>query len=184
VAAYLVRRLLLAAGLLLVVSYLTFVGVATQFSATCSSRYTPNTPYPPLAGSVHQASVLYWEWLKGVPSGRSFGNVCGAPITQDLGQALTHTGALLAMTLVMVLVLSLLFGVLAAARAGSGLDLAFRGFSYAAWAIPPFLLALVAQSVLIWLRSHAGFHVFPASGWPGSCGSAFFTCSVPQPLGV
>ena len=56
------------------------------------------------------------------------------------------------MTLVMVLVLSLLFGVLAAARAGSGLDLAFRGFSYAAWAIPPFLLALVVQSVLIWLR--------------------------------
>ena len=66
-AAYLVRRLLLAAGLLLVVSYLTFVGVATQFSATCSSRYTPNSVYPPLAGNVRQASVLYWEWLKGVP---------------------------------------------------------------------------------------------------------------------
>ena len=138
--------------------------------------------YPPLAGNVRQASVLYWEWVKGVPSGRSFGNVCGAPVTQDLGQALSHTGALLAMTLVMVLVLSLLFGVLAAARAGSGLDLAFRGFSYAAWAIPPFLLALVVQSVLIWLRSHAGFRLFPASGWPGSCGSAFFTCSAPQPL--
>ena len=65
------------------------------------------------------------------------------------------------MTLVMVLVLSLLFGVLAAARAGSGLDLAFRGFSYAAWAIPPFLLALVLQSVLIWLHTHAGFDVLP-----------------------
>lgn len=181
-AAYLLRRLLLAAGLLAVVSYATFIAVATQFSATCSSRYTPNTPFPPLASNVRQASVLYWEWVKGVPSGRSFGNVCGAPVTQDLGQALSHTGALLAMTLVMVLALSLLFGVLAAARAGSGLDLAFRGFSYAAWAIPPFLLALVVQSVLVWLRSHAGFRLFPASGWPGSCGSAFFTCSAHQPL--
>jgi peptide/nickel transport system permease protein len=180
--AYLARRLLLAVGLLAVVSYLTFVGVATQFSATCASRYTPNTPYPPLASSVRQASVLYWEWVKGIPSGRSFGDVCGAPVTQDLWQALSHTGALLAMTLVMVLVLSLLFGVLAAARAGSGLDLAFRGFSYAAWAIPPFLLALVLQSVLIWLRTHAGFRFLPEEGWPGSCGSAFFTCSTPQPL--
>jgi peptide/nickel transport system permease protein len=182
VGAYLVRRLLLAAGLLLAVSYLTFVGVATQFSATCSSRYTPSSTYPPLASNARQASVLYWEWLEGIPSGRSFGNVCGAPVSQDLWQALSHTGALLAMTLVMVLALSLLFGVLAAARAGSGLDLAFRGFSYAAWAVPPFLLALVLQSVLIWLHAHAGFRLFPTSGWPGSCGSAFFTCSAPQPL--
>ena len=175
---------MLAAGLLAVVSFVTFIGVATQFSATCSSRFTPSTPFPPLASNVHQATILYWEWLKGIPSGRSFGNVCGAAVTQDLWQALGHTGALLGMTLVMVLVLALLFGVLAAARAGSWLDLAFRGFSYTAWAIPPFLLALVLQSGLIWLRTHDGFTFFPESGWPGSCSFGTFVCTPGSHAGI
>jgi peptide/nickel transport system permease protein len=181
VIAYLVRRLLLAVGLLAVVSYATFVVVATQFSATCSSRYTPNTAYPPLASTIGQATTLYWEWLKGIPGGSSFGNVCGAPVTQNLWPSLGHTAALLGMTLVMVLALSLVFGVLAAARAGTWLDLAFRGFTYTAWAIPPFLLALVLQSTVIWLRSHAGFHVFPESGWPGgACIFGSSACATPQ----
>lgn len=175
--AYLARRLLLAVGLLAVVSYVTFVVVATQFSATCASRYTPSTSFPPLASSVGQATTLYWEWVRGIPSGRSFGNVCGAPVTQDLWQALGHTGALLALTLVLVLLLSLLFGVLAAARAGTWIDLAFRAFSYTAWAVPPFLLALVLQSALIWLKSNAGFHFFPESGWPGACIYGTFGCT-------
>jgi peptide/nickel transport system permease protein len=179
VTAYLVRRVLLSAGLLLLVSFLTFVIVATQFSATCSSRYTPNAVYPPLASNVGEATSLYWDWVKGIPSGRSFGNVCGAPVTQNLWQGLGHTGALLAMTLVFVLVFSLLFGVLSAARAGTWLDLGFRAFSYTAWAIPPFLLALVLQSVLIWLKSNTGFHFFPESGWPGACIFGTFGCSSP-----
>jgi peptide/nickel transport system permease protein len=121
--------------------------------------------------------------VKGIPSRRSFGNVCGAPVTQDLWQALGHTGALLAMTLVLVLALSLVFGVLAAACAGSWLDLAFRGFSYAAWAVPPFLLALMLQSALIWLHSHAGFHLFPDSGWPGACSFGTYGCTTgPHPV--
>jgi peptide/nickel transport system permease protein len=179
VTAYLVRRILLSVGLLVLVSFLTFVVVATQFSATCESRFTPNGVFPPLASNVVQATRLYWEWVKGVPGGRSFGNVCGAPVTQDLWQGLGHTGALLAMTLVLVLVFSLLFGVLAAARAGSWLDLGFRAFSYTAWAIPPFLLALVLQSVLIWLKSNTGFHFFPESGWPGACIFGTFGCNAP-----
>lgn len=166
-AAYLTRRLLLTVGVLAVVSFATFVVVATQFSATCASRYTPNTPYPPLATNVAQAATLYWEWLQDVPSGRAFGNVCGAPVTQNLWPSLGHTGALLGATIVLVLAFSLLLGVLAATRAGSALDFGFRGFSYAAWAVPPFLLALVLQSVLSWAGTRFGFKPFPLSGWPG-----------------
>jgi peptide/nickel transport system permease protein len=166
---YILRRLALTLFVLVAVSYLTFVLVATQFSATCSSQFTPDGTFPPLAGSVGQASRLYVHWLRGIPSGHSFGNVCGAPITQNLTEALGHTGALLAMTFVLVVVLSLLFGVLAAARAGSWLDLGFRAFSYTAWAVPPFLLALVLQSAVIWLGKTWGFHFFPESGWPDAC---------------
>jgi peptide/nickel transport system permease protein len=167
VAAYLIRRLLLTVGVLAVVSFATFVVVATQFSATCASPNTPNTPYPPLATNVAQAATLYWEWLQDVPSGRAFGNVCGAPVTQNLWPSLGHTGALLGATVVLVLAFSLLLGVLAAVRAGSALDFGFRGFSYAAWAVPPFLLALVLQSVLSWAGTRFGFRPFPLSGWPG-----------------
>ena len=86
--AYILRRLALTVGVLIAVSYLTFVVVATQFSATCFSQYTPTGAFPPLAGSIGEASRLYLDWLKGIPTGESFGNVCGAKITQNLTQAL------------------------------------------------------------------------------------------------
>jgi peptide/nickel transport system permease protein len=177
--AYIVRRVALTAGVLLAVSYLTFVVVATQFSATCFSQYTPTGAFPPLAGSVGEASRLYLDWIKGLPSGDSFGNVCGASVTQNLTQALGHTGALLAMTFVLVVIFSLLFGVLAAARAGGWLDSGFRIFSYTAWAVPPFLLALVLQSVVIWFGKTWNIHFFPSSGWPGSCIFGFAGCENP-----
>ena len=168
--AYILRRVLLATAVLLVVSWATFVFIATKFSATCGSTYTPSGAFPPLADSVGHATRLYLSWLKTVPSGRAFGAVCGGPgITANLSTSLGHTGALLGMTFALVVVFSLAFGVLAAARAGTWLDLGFRAFSYTAWAIPPFLLALVLQSVLGWLYHRHGFRFFPQSGWPGAC---------------
>src|SRR3954454_8974880 len=118
-------------------------------------------------------------WLRGIPTGKSFGNVCGATVTQNLTQALGHTAALLAMTFVLVVIFSLVFGVLAAARAGGWLDSGFRVFSYTAWAVPPFLLALVLQSVVIWLGTTWDFHFFPASGWPGACIFGVVGCENP-----
>ena len=85
--AYVLRRAALASGVLLLVSYATFVFVATQFSATCASEYTPTGAFPPLADGVGHASTLYLRWLKGIPSGDSFGSVCGGTVTQNLGPA-------------------------------------------------------------------------------------------------
>lgn len=116
-----------------------------------------------------------------MPSGRSFGNVCGGPITQDLWPSLGHTVALIGMTLVLVALLSVLLGVLAATRQGTVFDVALRGFSYTAWAVPPFLLALVLQSTLSWAGSTYGFRPFPLSGWPGNCGFVA-VCATPHGL--
>lgn len=176
--AFLVRRLTLGLGVLLGVSYGSFVLVATQFTSMCTSRFTPTESVPPLAGNARQASILYWEWLKGVPSGRSFGKVCGPAVTQQLWSSLGHTVALLGITMMIVAVVSLALGVLAATHAGTPLDFGFRGFSYAAWAIPPFLFALVVQSVLSWVGSTYDFRPFPLSGWPGSC-SFSVRCGTP-----
>jgi peptide/nickel transport system permease protein len=183
--AFIARRLLLAVGVLLAVSYGSFVLIATQFSTTCPGKYSPGGLAPPLAETAKQATALYWQWLQGVPSGRSISQVCdnSGLVAPPLLSSVGHTFALLAVTLLIVVLFSLVFGVFAATRAGTLLDLGFRGFSYAAWAVPPFLLALVLQSVLSWAGSTYGFRPFPLSGWPGACTFSFGCAPAPQGTG-
>jgi len=174
--AFLVRRVFLSLLVLLAVSYGSFVLIATKFSSTCYSNYTPTGAYPPLADSVGHATTLWLKWLRSVPSGEAFRNQCSATGTQNVLGGLGHTGALLGMTLVFVLVLSLALGVLAAVRRGGVFDFGFRAFSYTAWAVPPFLLALVLQSALLSMTHH-GWHLFPVSGWPDNgCSTTFNFC--------
>jgi len=149
------------------VSFGTFALIATKFSATCTSQFTPTGVFaPPLASTVRQAAILYWGWVKGVPTGRSFGSVCNGPVAQQIGPAFAHTALLLAATAALVVCFSMLFGTLAATRAGSALDSGLRGFSYAAWAVPPFVLGLMLQSVFRWAGSRYGVHWFAIEGWP------------------
>jgi peptide/nickel transport system permease protein len=165
---YSIRRLLLSGGVLLAVSLGTFVFIATRFTPTCYSRYSTGA-LPTLASTPGQATVLWWGWLKGVPTGRSFGQVCGANIGAPLWPAVAHTAALLAGTALLVVVFSLALGTISATRAGSAFDVALRGFSYAAWAVPAFVLALALQSVFNWAGQRYGLHPFGTNGWPGSC---------------
>jgi len=174
-AAFLARRLLLAVGVLVAVTFISFCFVATKFSAICTSAYTPQTRYPPLAGSVRDAAILYWHWLKSVPQGH-VGDPCGTTTLQPFWESVGHTAMLIALTAVIVVAFSLLLGTLAAVNAGSALDVVLRVFSYAAWAIPSFLLALILQAIVEWATVHHGFRLFPISGWPGTCPvSVFYT---------
>lgn len=167
--SFLARRLLLGVGVLATVSYGTFALMATKFSSTCVSAFTPTDEFaPPLAKTVRQASTLYWGWVKGIPSGRSFGQVCNGQTAQQLGPAFTRTAALLFATALIVVVAALAIGTIGATRAGSAVDGTLRLLSYAAWAVPPFVLALLLQSVLLWANGR-GFHAFAAGGWLGTC---------------
>ena len=158
---------MLAVGVLAAVSFGTFALIATKFSATCTSRFTPTNEFaPPLASTVRQASILYWGWVKGIPSGRSFGSVCNSSVTGQIGPAFAHTALLLGATAVLVVCFSLLLGTLAATKAGSALDGGLRGFSYAAWAVPPFVLGLMLQSVFRWAGSRYSVHWLGIEGWP------------------
>ena len=177
--AFLARRLVLAVAVLVGVTFGSFVLIATKFSSQCTSQFTPaGVANPPLAGTVPQAASLYWDWVKGIPSGRSFGVVCGGQTASQVWPAFAHTGALLGATALIVLVAALALGTLAASRAGSVWDTSLRGLSYAAWAVPPFLLAIILQSVLRSAGRH-GFQWFSIYGWPASCLSgsgAFYPC--------
>jgi peptide/nickel transport system permease protein len=149
VAAFVVRRAVLAAAVLAGFSFLTFWFFAAEA--------------PPLKG--HPVLPEYWRWIRGFGSGRSFHSllVPDSSLWTTVGPALGHTAILLAGALVLVVALSLVVGLTAARFRGSALDLLVRALSYLAWAVPAFLLALAVQEVV------SGLGPFPVAGWPGSC---------------
>ena len=147
-AAFLLRRLALAALVLVALSCASFCFFAWQEG--------PGVGVPG-AGSGSTPSLLeqWWTWVRGLAGGTSWAvvshpfffrnfTVAGPSLVGALG----HTVALLAATLVLVVALAVGVALVAAARRGSALDLLLRTLSYLAWAVPAFLLALLVQSLV------------------------------------
>lgn len=155
-----IRRFLLALLVLLLFSLASFCLFAGEFASPLSGR--------PLLAS-------YWRWLRGVPSGRSLSDGLLGPIGPTLVPALGHTMLLLGIAMLLVVGFGVALGLLAAATRGSLLDGLVRGGSYVAWAVPPFLLALLVEELVNGLGGHRGLGPFPVAGWAGSC---------PAPLGL
>ncbi len=170
-AAFLLRRLALAALVLVALSCASFCFFAWQEG--------PGVGVPG-AGSGSTPSLLeqWWTWVRGLAGGTSWAvvshpfffrnfTVAGPSLVGALG----HTVALLAATLVLVVALAVGVALVAAARRGSGLDLLLRTLSYLAWAVPAFLLALLVQSLVN--RVAGPRAALPLAGWPGQCPAAF-----------
>ncbi len=115
-------------------------------------------------GQIDQSPAhTWWTWFRHIPDGTLHQPL--ASLTQPLG----HTAALLACTFLLVVVFAIFIGVVSAVRAGSFVDVVLRGFSYGAWAVPAFLLALIIQKVGSIVYAHFGSQPLPLSTWPGSC---------------
>jgi len=159
VISFVARRLLLGVGVLAVLSFASFCFFGWQDP------------------QLHGRSLLgaYRSWALGLFGGdtmhifQSMMPVRGNSQPTTLLDALGHTGVLLLYALVVVVVLAVLTAVASASRRGSWLDLALRGFSYLAWAIPAFLLALLVQLFAFRAGGSRGIGPFPIAGWPGSC---------------
>ena len=152
--SFLFRRVVLGLAALWAGSFLSFCFFASVFLPL---RGTPLLP-------------AYWRWLSGVPSGRSFshGLVFGRLWPKVL-PALAHTAVLLAYVLVLVAVFATAIGCFAALRRGSSVDGLLRTVSYAAWAVPPFILGLVLELAFGSELGQPGLGWFPAGGWAGQC---------------
>lgn len=167
--AFLARRAILGAIVLLALSYGTYWFFGRNFYGPAYGR--------PLA-------PLWWDWLKGVFDGRSLNvrsfSAYGQP---SLVPALGHTLGLLALTFALVVAFSLVLGVVAAARQGSALDAGLRLFFYLSWSLPAFLAALLVQTLAVWVDVP-----LPRVGWAGYCPpevvGGFFNGPCPAGSGV
>lgn len=118
----------------------------------------------------HPVLPEYWRWLRHGVGHRVFAPpVADKSLGSLAAAALGHTMVLLIGTFVLVVVLSVLVGVVAALWRGSAVDLLLRCLSYVAWGVPAFLLALAVQVVVNAAGSGHGLGPFPLAGWPGSC---------------
>ena len=151
---FVVRRILLAAGVLLVFGSVVFVFFATKTA--------------PLAG--HPLLPAYWRWLSGLFTGSSYRSlITPFSVWSSVVPALGRTAALLGLTLVFVLVFAVLIGLASARLRGSVVDLGLRVLMYLAWGVPAFLLALLVQDAASQIGGGDGIGPFPIAGWPGSC---------------
>lgn len=184
---YVLRRLLLAALVFVVVSFVAFVFLAAPLDPTWKmgqAGYT--TERAQLKDEYHlddPAVEQYWLWAKGTISGSPdvTRTVCGGRVRPcrhyevwpRVWPALGRTALLAGLSVVVVTIFSLLIGTIAATRPGSLLDVMLRTGSYLAWAIPAFVLAVLLQLLLTHLALEYDFEPFPVSGLPlpGEAGS-------------
>jgi peptide/nickel transport system permease protein len=113
--------------------------------------------------------AVYTAWLHSLVNGSFGSSYIGVSLWRAYGNAITHTAVLLVVTFALVAVVSIVIGTVSAVRAGSGIDITLRVFSYAAWGLPAFLLALILQRVLGLLFHAIGTQPLALSHWPGDC---------------
>jgi peptide/nickel transport system permease protein len=134
--AFLVRRLVLGAVVLVAVSFVSFWFFARNF-------YVAGGTLLPVA-----PSTAWWSWFKGIPTGSLGKGTFGQDLWVTLVPALERTGLLIAEALVIVVAASLTIGVVAAARPRSWIDVLLRLLAYASWSLPAFLVAMVLRKAL------------------------------------
>jgi peptide/nickel transport system permease protein len=143
-------------------------GLVAMFAALSLSFYYFASKFPPLRGT--STAHAYAEWLRGIPTGRSLSHGLLYPHLLSLvGSAFGRTMLLLALTLVIVVVISIPVGCISAATRGSAVDVGLRIGLYVAWAVPGFVVAIVLQNGFGRVPLGWGLGWFPPVGWAGEC---------------
>ena len=146
------RRFVAATAVLALVSFASFAFFASEFAPLKGSPILP----------------AYWRWFQGIWSGRTLSQGLSGPIWPSLLPAFGHTAALLGLTVLVTVVLTLAVAAIAT-LAPRPIDAGLRLTLYVFWAVPPFLLALIVQQLVAASGSERGIGPLPIAGWPGTC---------------
>jgi len=191
-ATYLARRLLLAASVVLTVSFAAFVGFGLSLD-----------PSFPLAFQPHQQSIVrayyhlsdpilsrYWRWLTGLFH-HGFGStvstqLIGTPqrvdpsFGQAIGPQLFHaaetTLALVGLALLFVVVGTAFVGVFTAQRRRYKADVGVRALTYLGSAVPTFL---IGDLLLRAISPHVTSNFLPGRGYVISSTNGWFLIGAP-----
>jgi peptide/nickel transport system permease protein len=162
---YLLRRLGLGTVTLVVVSFLSWIIFATALNPTWQFFQTPKAPEVlAMRARAHVGDPIvlrYWYWIRDLFSGKGFGRtvVTYQPVWPPASHAFLVSIELVAYALVLVAAGSIVVGTIAARYRGSAFDVGLRTFSYLAWAIPAFLVALLIAGGATAVAHH-GFNPF------------------------
>ena len=151
-AAYLVRRLLIAIPMLLAISFVSFVIMQSVPGGPLAVyRNNPNVRAEDLArleaqlGLDRPLVVQYGVWLRNLATGNWGQSLAsGLPVTQMIGERLGNTFYLMGAALALTLLVAIPVGIVAAIRQYSLFDHLATLVSFLGFSVPIFWLGLVA----------------------------------------
>lgn len=163
----LAKRLLSAIPLLLFLSFFVYLLVDLMPGDAAANLAGDNASAAEIAALREQLGldrplvVRYIEWLGSIVTG-DFGTslYSSQSVAQILTERMPITLSLALVTMVIVVLLGLPLGIIAAMRANSLLDRALTAFSSIAMAVPPFIIGLVLVIALA-----ISSPIFPATGY-------------------
>ena len=174
---YVFRRLALALSLVWAVSFVAFVAFGLSFNPAYSLNLCGDsckTQRDAVVAEFHLHDPIlyrYWLWFSGLfhhgfgnAAIVSFGPVTIRKIDPDLWRAAGVTGQLMATSLLLTVLLSVLVGVVAARRPGTAVDATLRALAYLTWSMPTFLTGVLLSR---WLGPTGWFFI------PGIPGQGF-----------
>jgi peptide/nickel transport system permease protein len=171
--AYVARRLVLSLFMVLGISFVSFwvVSHINPLYGLLFQSPRPTERIDRLTRLNHLDDALpvrYLHWLSDLVAGPGFGKtvVDGQPVGPPVWQALQHSLELAVASIVVIVVLSVLVGTVAARLRGSALDFAVRGFAYFSWSLPPFIVALALLLAVSRFDASTGRQPFYPSGPP------------------
>jgi peptide/nickel transport system permease protein len=149
-ARFIARRVLIGIGLLLVVSVLVFAATNLLPGDVASAVLGRNASRSTIAQLRRQFGLdrslvsQYLSWLGGLLSGNlGTSYASGQPVSSEIGGPALNTVVLAGVTMVLLLPVSLAFGVLAAIRHGHTSDSVISGGSVMFSSIPEFVIGTV-----------------------------------------
>ena len=158
---FITRRILYSIPVLIIASFITFLGVRWAFDPLARYR-APGTARTPeqtqrlLAEKRHELHLdesifaQWWHWFSGAIHG-NFGNSerTGDSVSSMISRALWPTVQLLFWGTLVALIIAIGIGIYSATRQYSIGDYAFTSASYIGLAMPPFWFGLMAIALLV-----------------------------------
>jgi peptide/nickel transport system permease protein len=164
---YILRRILYSIPVLILVSFITFVFMSSTQDPLTELRQNPRVSKQTIENIIernhlHDSVVVrYGYWVKEAVT-HKFGNTLlgNQPIWPDLERVMGHTLQLIIAAEIVAVLFAIFIGVYSAIRQYSLFDYGSTFFSFLAFSLPIFWLALMLQVLFVEISRNWGVRIF------------------------